>query len=254
LNYEIILSIKATLKNQSGLKYVSWIFESEAQKTCYLQERQQMLRLCLDKLHDSRMPSLHRSVLLANTMRHIQREMTQEKGDPPAYLCSTTIPHSQVFTPLCTPEPQIQSLDCIPTLSDMDQGYVDLTCSRCAEEVEMEIDVSFFPSAFATSSSSTPFTDSSLLGLTSLLEAGNTLSYLTDLSLDDIFEDIDTSMFDSSEAASIRTCVLCSVSHLLAGDEETKVLSDCPSTSPLQCSHNDFNDLDHIMEVLVGLV
>lgn len=230
-----------------------------AQVAFYLQERQQVLRLCLDKLHGSRMPSLHRSVLLANTMRHIQREMTQEKGDPPAHLSSTTVPYSQVTTPLCTPDPQIQPFDFIPALSDMDQGDVGLTCSKCAEEVEMEIDVSFFPSAFATSSSSTPFTDavftdSNLLGLTSLLETGNTLGYLTDLSLDDIFEDIDTSMFDSSEAASIRTCVFCSVSHLLAGDEETKILSDCPFTSPLQCSHNDLNDLDHIMEVLVGLV
>lgn len=139
--------------------------------------------------------------------------MTQEKGDPPAHLCSTTIPHSQVATPLRTPELQIQPLDFISTLSDTDQGDVDLTCSRCAEEVEMEVDVSFFPSAFATFSSFTPFTDTvftdgSLLSLTSLLEAGNTRGYLMDLSLDDIFEDIDTSMFDSSEGASIMTCVL----------------------------------------------
>ncbi|XP_072546314.1 SERTA domain-containing protein 2-like [Salminus brasiliensis] len=229
-----------------------------AQMTCYLQERQLVLSLCLDKLHGNRMPSLHRSVLLANTMRQIQREITEEKDGPPANPFSAQMPNSQVAMPFRTPEPQIQPLDCIPTLSDMDRGDVDLTCSRCAEEVEMEIDVSFFPSAFATSSSSTPFidtvfTDSGLLGLTSLVEAGNTRGYLTDLSLDDIFEDIDTSMYDSSEAASLMTCVFCSVSHLF-GDEEAKVFSDCPSVSPLQCSPADLNDLDHIMEVLVGLV
>ncbi|XP_036449173.1 SERTA domain-containing protein 2-like [Colossoma macropomum] len=223
---------------------------------CYVHERQLVLSLCLDKLQGSRAPSLHRSVLLANTMRHIQKEMTQEKEGPPENLCSRQISQSQLVMPLHTPESQFQPPDCIPALSDMDQGGVDLTCSRCAEEVEIEMDVSFFPSGFVTSSSSTPFTDkvftdSGLIGLTSLLEAGNTQGYLTDLALDDIFDDIDTSMYDSSEMSSTMTCVFCSVSHLFAGDEETKVLPDCPSASSLQCSPTDLND---IMEVLVGLV
>ncbi|KAI4873308.1 hypothetical protein NFI96_008056 [Prochilodus magdalenae] len=215
---------------------------------CYVHERQLVLSLCLDKLQGSRMPSLHRSVLLANTMRHIQWEITQEKECPPGNLCSRQIPQFQEARPLHVLESQFQAPDGISILSDIDLGCVDLACSRCAEKVEINMDVSYLPSAFVTSSSYTPFTDS-LIGLTTLLEAGTTQGYLSDLALDDIFEDIDTSMYDSSEASSIMTCVFCSVSHLFGGDDETKVLRDCPSASPVQHSPTDLNDLDHIMEV-----
>lgn len=220
---------------------------------CYVQERQLVLSLCLNKLQYSQVPSLCRFVLLANTMRQIQREITQEEENPPEKRCSTPQSHSQGATSFCMPEVLLQSSDCLPIMSYVDQGAGDLTCSSFAEKVEMEMEESFFPSAFATSPS-TPFTDSSLIGVMSVFEAGNSLACLNDLAIDDIFEDIDTSMFDSSDASSIMTCVFCSVSHMFDGDEGNKILPDCPLASPLQCSQTDLTGLDHIMEVLVGLV
>uniref|UniRef100_A0A8C5NEI1 Si:dkey-177p2.6 n=1 Tax=Gouania willdenowi TaxID=441366 RepID=A0A8C5NEI1_GOUWI len=61
---------------------------------------------------------------------------------------------------------------------------------------------------------------------------GDAVGYLSDLALDDIFEDIDTSMYESSDLPSAWA----------AG----------PSW-PLSSCLTDLNELDHIMEILVNL-
>lgn len=81
----------------------------------------------------------------------------------------------------------------------------------------------------------------------------NSLGYLTDLALDDIFEDIDTSMYDSSDIPSALAGYpswVCGVSSW--GDEGLKMCFSYTSASMLQQCLTDLNDLDHIMEILVN--
>lgn len=68
-------------------------------------------------------------------------------------------------------------------------------------------------------------------------EITNSTSYLTDLALDDIFEDIDTSMYDPSDI---------SVLAFSAPREE-----GLRNLSSLQLCLADLSDLDHIMDILV---
>ncbi|KAJ8269908.1 hypothetical protein GJAV_G00108120 [Gymnothorax javanicus] len=89
------------------------------------------------------------------------------------------------------------------------------------------------PEGLAFSSSS------SVDSLFGSFEISNSTSYLTDLPLDDIFEDIDTSMYDSSE-----------FSTLPAPEDGLKPLPSS-TTGSLQLCLTDLSELDHIMEVLV---
>ncbi|XP_023665659.1 cell division cycle-associated protein 4-like [Paramormyrops kingsleyae] len=83
-------------------------------------------------------------------------------------------------------------------------------------------------------------------------EITNSTSYMTDLALDDIFEDIDTSMYDTADTCALvfsSTWGLGSQSSIL--DDGLKVLSSCTPASALQLCFTDLSDLDHIMEILV---
>lgn len=87
----------------------------------------------------------------------------------------------------------------------------------------------------------------SLDSLFGSFEITNSTSYLTDLALDDIFEDIDTSMYDSSDISVLP----CPAQRSGGVDDGLKSLSSCTSNSSLQLCLSDLNDLDHIMEILV---
>ncbi|XP_018621674.1 cell division cycle-associated protein 4-like isoform X2 [Scleropages formosus] len=178
----------------------------------YLQQRQLVLDLCLNKLnscHTRPEVSLHRSVLLANTLRHIQEEMQQEgKGsillDPPA--SGPTLPQSSDGSSTCT---------------GYSEGEV-LSCSLSLEE------------SFGS------------------FEITNSTSYLTDMQLDDIFEDIDTSMYDSCDFSALPIPLTRGgISQSLVLDDGLKMFSSCTSSSALQLYFSDLSDLDHIMEILV---
>uniref|UniRef100_A0A674C5L5 SERTA domain-containing protein n=1 Tax=Salmo trutta TaxID=8032 RepID=A0A674C5L5_SALTR len=127
---KVYLPEKAEVQAQGGSSYLP-----------HLQQQQLVLSLCLDKLQRSRAElSLHRSVLLVNTLRQIQQDMQR---DLPG------------------------SLD----LSAQDGIWEEdgpLTCPGSSGQPRM----------------------------------ANSLGYLMDLSLEDVFEDIDTSMYDSSDIPS----------------------------------------------------
>uniref|UniRef100_A0A3Q3EMA5 Si:dkey-177p2.6 n=1 Tax=Labrus bergylta TaxID=56723 RepID=A0A3Q3EMA5_9LABR len=79
-------------------------------------------------------------------------------------------------------------------------------------------------------------------------DAVNAMGYLSDLALDDIFEDIDTSMYETSDLPSAWA----SVSVSLWADEDVKMRSSShASAGSLQSCLTDLNELDHIMEILV---
>lgn len=202
----------------------------------YPQQRQLVLDLCLDKLQTCRRraePSLRRSVLLANTLHQIQREMRQEGGPhPPEATPAPSLLH--VATPRHCPElPSFVPLDGsssseAPSTTSPPRADED---PRAPEEEDRSSD--------------------SLFGA---FEIANSTSYLTDLPLDDIFDDIDTSMYDPTDCSAL----VCPTSRGVGAaasspgaDHPPKAFSSCSSSSALQLCLTDLNDLDHIMEILV---
>lgn len=244
----------------------------------YLQQRQLVLSLCLDKLQGCQVrtePSLHRSVLLVNTLRHIQEEMRQEGGEPVVLSASTSTAtaaslgcSAQASVP---PSPPQDLFD----LSGLDGVGGLLTCPGCSEEEdeeEAELEVSLVSSTVSPPpllmlddplSLSSPSLDGlgalPPRGLHSLLgsfELVNSPGYLSDLALDDIFEDIDTSMYDASDVSSILALgssrAVSPAAGGGAGHEVALKAASCPSSAALQLCFSEVSDLDHIMEVLVG--
>ncbi|XP_042603113.1 SERTA domain-containing protein 2-like isoform X2 [Cyprinus carpio] len=227
-----------------GVKRKLSTCEDPAQDLPYPQQRQLVLDLCLDKLQSCQRraePSLHRSVLLANTLRQIQQEMRQEGETclPPAPL-GPSLPLTS--TPRHFPDLPPVPLDCPPPLTGALSPSFPL---MMAEDEEVQLcgteNETLLPSL--AGEDDTRSSDS----LFSSFEITNSTSYLTDLPLDDIFEDIDTSMYDSSDIS-----VLAFPAQRSSGvDDGLKTLSSCTSSSSLQLCLSDINDLDHIMEILV---
>nr|XP_061798613.1 SERTA domain-containing protein 1-like [Nerophis lumbriciformis] len=75
-------------------------------------------------------------------------------------------------------------------------------------------------------------------------DAVNAVSYLADLAPDDIFEDIDTSMYESSDFSAGWTLWPLGMSVWADQDEKS------PASGRQSCAM-DMNELDHIMEILV---
>lgn len=191
----------------------------------YPQQRQLVLDLCLDKLQNCQRhaePSLHRSVLLANTLRQIQEEMRLEGGDalPP------TSP-----SPFPPPTPRhIPELP--PDSSPLLSGPLSTSSSALGEDAEDCVE-SRPPSPERSAEADSKMPDS----LFGTFEITNSTNYLTDLQLDDIFEDIDTSMYDSSEISVLAFST--------PREDGLKNLSN------LQLCLADLSDLDYIMDILV---
>uniref|UniRef100_W5N6E9 Si:dkey-177p2.6 n=1 Tax=Lepisosteus oculatus TaxID=7918 RepID=W5N6E9_LEPOC len=203
----------------------------------YLQQRQLVLDMCLSKLqscHRKVEPSLHRSVLLANTLRQIQEEMRQEGGDPPLT--------PQCGEGVCSPATPMHTPD-LPPVPPESPGGGSVTDGGAAPPApSLPPEAASEPLACPRCASRSP--DS----LFSCFEITNSTSYLTDLAFDDIFEDIDTSMYDSSDFSSVLAFPASSA------EDGLKSFPTCnsPSASGIQICITDLNDLDHIMEILVG--
>ncbi|XP_047467984.1 SERTA domain-containing protein 3-like [Mugil cephalus] len=204
------------------------------------QQRQRVLGLCLEKLqrYQAGMElSLRRSVLLINTLRQIQEEMRSDEG---ARAPDAVRPDS-----------------CL--LRDDFREDVSLTCPGCAEgEVDgekspelpsQEVNIS----AAELQKPPPPPPPPPAATVTSFSDAVNAMGYLSDLTLDDIFDDIDTSMYETSDLPSAWSSgSLWPVSVSLWPDEDAKVRPGGHSSAgSLQSCLLDLNDLDHIMEILV---
>ncbi|MBN3281422.1 SRTD2 protein, partial [Polyodon spathula] len=248
----------------------------------YPQQRQLVLNMCLSKLQSCCLkvePSLHRSVLLSNTLRQIQGEMLNEdcstspltvQSDGSSYSADTnpaaTPAHIPDLPPLpCYSQAEEANLMTVPSDNKMSStesshlrvaGFVKDTspppaCPSWAENEELD----FFSSS---SSSSEDEGNDHLAGSRSLdslfgsFEMPNSTSYLTDLAFDDIFEDIDTSMYDSSDFNSVLSFTA-HCSSVSPTEDSLKPFSTCTSlsTNGIQICITDLNDLDHIMEILV---
>uniref|UniRef100_A0A8C0V1N8 SERTA domain-containing protein 2-like n=1 Tax=Cyanistes caeruleus TaxID=156563 RepID=A0A8C0V1N8_CYACU len=172
----------------------------------YPLKRQLVLNMCLTKLQTYKMlvePNLHRSVLIANTVRQIQEEMRQESNQQPVNICPGIAPASHSYTGMESPGISLQ----LPSgVGQQESHCCDLRSFPENTGLKLEDDRQDLKGAECVFGS---------------FEISNSTSYLKDLAIDDIFEDIDTSMYDSD---------FC-----------------CPPLMP-----TDLSELDHIMEILVG--
>uniref|UniRef100_UPI00398EAD76 SERTA domain-containing protein 2-like isoform X1 n=2 Tax=Pristiophorus japonicus TaxID=55135 RepID=UPI00398EAD76 len=248
----------------------------------YTLQRQLVLNMCLFKLQSCRMlvePNLHRSVLIANTVRQIQEEMRQESSHEGSNLCSGTSPIPDTYMasqagieltgmPSCVlnnsldlngssdfSESQIENSLVVVSDDDMSSAISsilkdldfmeDISPSPCPAPTGEDVintDISFEDRPHEIRLAETVFGS---------FEITNSTSYLTDLAFDDIFEDIDTSMYDSD------LCLLPSTSARsppAIADDVPKPFQLCNSASvnAIQICRVDLSDLDHIMEILVG--
>lgn len=171
------------------------------------QQRQVVLGLCLEKLQAGVELSLRRSVLLINTLRQLQEDMQSEGEDVHGHhgsclLRDAMLEDMAVTCPDCVDSEGLDSLPLLPELSGEDEDSL-------SDQKPLSV---------------------------------NAMGYLSDLALDDIFEDIDTSMYDTSDLPSAWASGVS-----LWADEDVKVRPQ----GALQSCISDLNELDHIMEILV---
>ncbi|XP_044128795.1 SERTA domain-containing protein 2-like [Bufo gargarizans] len=242
----------------------------------YSHQRQLVLNMCLNKLQSYKMlaePNLHRSVLIANTVRQIQEETRQEAsqlpgvmgGDLPANMypgsdsldTSLNLPFGIDADFTRDSWPNENPLDSLMEVTDNDMSSA---ISSILKDLDFVEDIS--PSAAqspAVDEPPKPMESGSkgekqdLRGTECVFgsfELTSSTSYLKDLSVDDIFDDIDTSMYDSDFSFSS----LMSPRMQPTVEEPLKLYTMCnnSSNSNLQVCRTDLNDLDHIMEILVG--
>ncbi|TKS87207.1 Cell division cycle-associated protein 4 Hematopoietic progenitor protein [Collichthys lucidus] len=209
----------------------------------HLQQRQLVLGLCLEKLQHYQAGvelSLRRSVLLINTLRQIQEDMQSDGVET------------------CTSETLLNDVNadsCL--LRDDVREDMPVTCPGCSEGDGDDLPLSpplspEFPSQEANSSADQPRSLPPAT-ISSFSDAVNAMGYLSDLALDDIFEDIDTSMYETSDLPSAWAAgSLWPISVSLWADEDVKMRpSSHASAGSLQSCLMDLNELDHIMEILV---
>ncbi|KAK7904691.1 hypothetical protein WMY93_017298 [Mugilogobius chulae] len=187
------------------------------------QQRQVVLGLCLEKLQAGVELSLRRSVLLINTLRQLQEEIQSDGED----VCS----HRRE--------------SCL--LRDGMKEDLALTCPDCTAEEEDLDGLSLLPELSSQEENSLidPKTLPAAATISAFSDAVNAMGYLSDLALDDIFEDIDTSMYESSDLSSAWANGM-----PLWPDEDVKMKQQ--QQGALQSCISDLNELDHIMEILVN--
>ncbi|XP_033981947.1 SERTA domain-containing protein 3 isoform X1 [Trematomus bernacchii] len=199
----------------------------------HLQQRQLVLGLCMEKLQSYQAGmelSLRRSVLLINTLRQIQEDMRSDGTG--------------------TSETLLNHTDSCLLREDM-----QVTCPGCTEEDGDSLSPPLSPEFPPQEANSSPDQQKSLpaAAMNTFSDAVNAMGYLSDLTLDDIFEDIDTSMYETSELPSAWSGgSLWPISVSLWTDEDVKMRPpSLPSAGSLQSRLMDLNELDHIMEILV---
>ncbi|XP_009078749.1 PREDICTED: SERTA domain-containing protein 2-like [Acanthisitta chloris] len=270
-------------ENMAGL---SSAFDS-SRNLPYPLKRQLVLNMCLTKLQTYKMlvePNLRRSVLVANTVRQIQEEMRQESNQQPMTICPGIAPSFHSYTgvepswislqfPSGVGQQEPHCCDCdvlsgedpiensLLIVSDDDMSSA---ISSILKDLDFVEDISPSTCLVPTGDDQPRFAENPGLKLEDerqdlkgaecvfgSFEISNSTSYLKDLAIDDIFEDIDTSMYDSDFCC---PPLMPPRSPSLAAEEPLKTFPSCNSSSAnnIQICRTDLSELDHIMEILVG--
>ncbi|XP_072285214.1 SERTA domain-containing protein 2-like [Pyxicephalus adspersus] len=244
----------------------------------YSHQRQLVLNMCLNKLQSYKMlaePNLHRSVLIANTVRQIQEETRQEASQLPGIVGNDITSNNLDYTesdflesspnlPFGTNSdftrdswPNENSVENLMEVTDDD---VSSAISSILKDLDFVEDISPIPSLGPVVDEPSKPVESGfkvekqdLKGAECVFgsfELTSSTSYLKDFSVDDIFDDIDTSMYDSD----ISFPFLVSPRIQPTLEEPLKLYTMCNNSSNnnMQVCRTDLNDLDHIMEILVG--
>ncbi|XP_053331384.1 SERTA domain-containing protein 2-like [Spea bombifrons] len=232
----------------------------------YSHQRQLVLNMCLNKLQSYKMlvePNLHRSVLIANTVRQIQEETRQEANQLPGTICNDVASNDVIYAGN-EPLENTVNLPCgtntdffrdawglespAESLMEITDDDVSSAISSILKDLDFMEDTSPSQSPGAvTDDHPNPLENPNKAGDKQDLkgaecafgsfEITSSTSYLKDLSVDDIFDDIDTSMYDSDFSFSsffARTQP--------ASEETVKLLASCNSQSAnnLQACRTDF--------------
>ncbi|KAK7161138.1 hypothetical protein R3I94_003966 [Phoxinus phoxinus] len=206
----------------------------------YWFQRQTVLNLSLLKLHTRPgpgEPDLARTVLITNTLRHIQHELRGEECVPSPQTPSSPVSKDSFSTALADIEALCPTVGITALFSTSDQDVPDITSGTDSDNAGELRDPDVH---LSETHSSTSLSDSALF------TSSHAPSRLADFSLDDfLFTEIDNFLFDSS-----------SLSVSMVTDELVKTLAGCGSQSAPPSNNQtfklDLNELDHIMEVLVG--
>uniref|UniRef100_A0A8C3P6H6 SERTA domain-containing protein n=1 Tax=Cyanoderma ruficeps TaxID=181631 RepID=A0A8C3P6H6_9PASS len=202
-----------------------------------LSSRQLVLNMCLTKLQTYKMlvePNLHRSVLIANTVRQIQEEMRQESNPiENGLLIVSDDDMSSAISSILKDLDFVEDISpptCLVPTGDDQPKFPENTGLKLEDDRQ---DLKGAECVFGS------------------FEISNSTSYLKDLAIDDIFEDIDTSMYDSDFCC---PPLMPPRSPSLATEEPLKTFPSCNSSSAnnIQICRTDLSELDHIMEILVG--
>ncbi|XP_075043146.1 SERTA domain-containing protein 1-like isoform X2 [Mixophyes fleayi] len=214
-----------------------------------------LMNISLVKLHRSLHhvePNLRHLVLVANTLRRLQDNMQAESTGPGVGKTaednsrkdySQTIVNESKKTTLEIPveDTLVSSMDAslyssISTILEDLNNFEGLSCSPLPQA---EDDQLCYPKDFGRDGS---LEESGKLTTTSSLLTSST--YLLGDNLEDIFEDIDTSMYDSDPWSSSNLLNFKTLSNM--NDAEEKASTDG------QDSMLELSDLDYLMDVLVG--
>lgn len=236
------------LKRKLEQEEENGVMKMEASSTCYWFQRQTVLNLSLLKLHTRPghgEPDLARRVLITNTLRHIQDELRGEEFVSRPQTPSSPVIKDSFSTALAEIEALCPTVGITALFSTSDQDVPDITSGTDSGELrDPDPDLSEMHSMVDSSIS---------LSDSALFTSSHAPSYLADFSLDDfLFTEIDNFLFDSTPCTS-------SLSVSMVTDDLVKTLAGYgnggTSQSALpsnQAFRLDLNELDHIMEVLVG--
>ncbi|KAG1955898.1 SERTA domain-containing protein 2 [Pimephales promelas] len=214
------------------------VMKMEASSTGYWFQRQTVLNLSLLKLHTRPghgEPDLARRVLITNTLRHIQDELRGEECVSTPQTPSAPVTKDSFSTALAEIEALCPTVGITALFSTSDQDGPDFNSGadsgNSGEPRDPDPDLSEMHSIVDSDSA--------------LFTSSHAPSYLADLSLDDfLFTEIDNFLFDSS-----------SLSVSMVTEDLVKTLAGYGNGGTSQSalpSKFDLNELDHVMEVLVG--
>ncbi|XP_078591363.1 SERTA domain-containing protein 2-like [Branchiostoma floridae x Branchiostoma japonicum] len=237
----------------------------------YAAERQSCFRISLVKLQAAQRliePSLRRSVLICNTLKHIEDELRAEGNLGllhSAYAFATgNTPACAPPTPIRQPEPMPLTLnesaaeDIASYIEDLNNDTVQKEERRKTNKLECATVNQSTGSPEETAKDHSPscmtLTNAQLRIQSSSLGANTVQS--DSINLDEIFSDLDNSLYDidflTPYTANIKLTPL-SEDDVSNSFSSASFATHQVTTNQTCRQTEEWNELDHIMEVLVGM-